>query len=87
MLVGDFNRLNYRHICNHFNLRQIVRNPTRGRAILDLVFTNLFHNYTSHEILPAIFYPREILNPPVRGSPKSKIRISIKKDCETEFES
>ena len=22
MLVGDFNRLNYRHICNHFNLRQ-----------------------------------------------------------------
>ena len=25
MLVGDFNRLNYRHICNYFNLRQIVK--------------------------------------------------------------
>ena len=54
MLVGDFNRLNYRHICNHFNLGQIVKNPTRGGAILDLVFTNLSHNYNNPEILPGI---------------------------------
>ena len=37
MLVGDFNRLNYRVISNHFNLRQTVKNPTRGAAILDLI--------------------------------------------------
>ena len=54
MLAGDFNRLNYHHICNHFNLRQIVKNPTRGRANLDLVFTNLSHNYNNPEILPGV---------------------------------
>ena len=53
MLAGDFNRLNY-HICNHFNLRQIVKNPTRGGANLDLVFTNLSHNYNNPEILPGV---------------------------------
>ena len=54
MLICDFNRLNYRHICNHFNLRQIVKNPKCGGAILDLVFTNLSHNYNNPEILPGI---------------------------------
>ena len=52
MLVGDFNRLNYRYISNHFNLRQTVKNPTRGAAILDLIFTNLFHHYNTPQILP-----------------------------------
>ena len=54
MMVGDFNRLNYRYINNHFNLRQTVKNPTRGDAILDLIFTNLFHHYNTPEILPGI---------------------------------
>ena len=54
MLVGDFNRFNYRVISNHFNLRQIVKNPTRGTPILDLIFTNLFHHYNIPQILPGI---------------------------------
>ena len=53
MFVGDFNRLNYRYISNHFNLRQTVKNPTRGAAILVLIFTNLFHHYNTPQIEPA----------------------------------
>ena len=52
MLVGDFNRLYYRYISNHFNLRQTVKNPTRGAAILDLIFTNLFHHYNTPQFYP-----------------------------------
>lgn len=53
-LVGDFNRLDYRFLCNHFNLKQIVKNPTRGNAILDLIFTNFSRFYSTPEILPGI---------------------------------
>jgi hypothetical protein len=54
MLVGDFNRLDYQFLCNHSNLQQIVKNPTRGNAILDLIFTNLSRFYSVPEILPGI---------------------------------
>ena len=54
MLVGDFNRIDYRFLCNHFNLRQTVQDPTRGNAILDLIFTNLSCYYNTPEILPGI---------------------------------
>jgi hypothetical protein len=37
MLVGDFNRLDYQFLCNHSNLQQIVKNPTRhGMQFLTL---------------------------------------------------
>ena len=54
MLVGDFNRIDYRFLCSHFNLRQTVQDPTRGNAILDLIFTNLSRYYNTPEILPGI---------------------------------
>lgn len=54
MLLGDFNRLNYQFICNHFNLKQTVKNPTRGDAILDLVLTNLSQYYNIPQILSGI---------------------------------
>lgn len=54
ILMGDFNRFNYRNICNNFNFRQIVKNPTRGSAILDLIITNLSGFYDVPEILPGI---------------------------------
>ena len=54
MLVGDFNRLDYRFFCNHFNLLQTVQDPTRGNVILDLIFTNLSRYYNTPEILPGI---------------------------------
>ena len=54
ILVGDFNRLDYRFLCNHSNLQQIVKNPTRGNAVLDLIFTNFSRFYSTPEILPGI---------------------------------
>ena len=77
MLVGDFNRLNYRVIGNHFNLRQTVKNPTRGAAILDLILTNLFHHYNSPQILPEIGLSdhNSLLIRPLRKTHKTKVDI------------
>ena len=50
MLIGDFNQLNDTHLRN-YPLRQVVRRPTRGRAVLDKIFTNMSTLYcepTSH---------------------------------------
>ena len=56
MLVGDFNRFNFRILSNNFNLRQLVKAPTRGSAtlILDLILTNLFEHFCKPDILAGI---------------------------------
>ena len=41
----DFNRLNTKRLQNIFGLKQIVKFPTRGDKILDLVLTNLRECY------------------------------------------
>ena len=41
----DFNRLNTKRLQNIFGLKQIVKFPTRGDKILDLVLTNLREYY------------------------------------------
>ena len=45
LIVGDFNRLNTKRLQNSFDLKQIVKFPTRGDKILDLVLTNLREYY------------------------------------------
>ena len=35
VITGDFNWLNINGLLNHFHLKQIVKAPTRGNAILD----------------------------------------------------
>ena len=40
-LLGDFNRCPVSSLLRHFTLRQIVKNPTRKDAILDLILTNM----------------------------------------------
>ena len=54
MLVGDFNRFNFRIMSNNFNLRQLVKAPTRGSATLDLILTNLFEYFCKPDILAGI---------------------------------
>ena len=54
MLVGDFNRFNFRILSNNFSLRQLVKAPTRGSATLDLNLTNLFGHYCKPDILAGI---------------------------------
>jgi hypothetical protein len=53
-LVGDFNRFNFRILSNNFNLRQLVKAPTRGSATLDLILTNLFEHHSKPDILAGI---------------------------------
>ena len=54
IIAGDFNKLNIKLLKRNFQLKQLVRSPTRGSNILDLVLTNLhiFYDPTSIEILP-----------------------------------
>ena len=46
LLLGDFNGLNVANLKSSFNLKQIVKFPTRGQNTLDFILTNLqdFYN-------------------------------------------
>ncbi len=44
--------LNCYRLNNHFSLKQLVKFPTRGRSILDLILTNLDKFYQPPEKLP-----------------------------------
>ena len=50
MLIGDFNQLNDTHLKN-YPLRQVVRRPTRARAVLDKIFTNMSTLYCEPVVL------------------------------------
>jgi hypothetical protein len=53
MLIGDFNHLND-CLLKQYPLHQVVRDPTRGKAILDKIYTNLQSWYQTPIILPRI---------------------------------
>ena len=52
MITGDFNRLNIDGLLNHFRLKQIVKVPTRRKATLDLVLTNMHEYYSPPQAYP-----------------------------------
>ena len=47
VLLGDFNRLDICDLLIHHNLKQIVRTPTRGEHVLDLIVTT-YTNYITN---------------------------------------
>lgn len=47
VITGDFNMLNVADLLSCHNLKQVVREPTRGNNILDLIITNMFHFYST----------------------------------------
>lgn len=53
LLMGDFNSLPDT-LLKGFPLKQIVRVPTRGQAILDKIYTNIADWFNNPVILPAI---------------------------------
>ena len=53
ILLGDFNQLRDNALTS-FPLKQIVKTPTRGLAILDKIYTNSAHWFLPPVILPAI---------------------------------
>ena len=50
ILLGDFNKLKDNRIRSNYQLRQIVKSPTRGRAILDKVYTNALTLYSKTQV-------------------------------------
>ena len=44
-ITGDFNRMNINPITHGNDLSQIITFPTRGRATLDLILTNVEDHY------------------------------------------
>ena len=52
-ICGDFNRADIRPILSK-GLKQVVRAPTRGEGVLDLIITNISSWYRSAELLPPI---------------------------------
>ena len=51
VLLGDYNRLEICDLLIHQNLKQIVRTPTRGEHVLDLIVTNLPELYNEPSII------------------------------------
>ena len=45
VLLGNFNTLNVMNILANHTLKQLVREPTRGNNVLDLVISNLASYY------------------------------------------
>ena len=45
IICGDLNTLAFSDVLAHHNLKQIVRDPTRGNSILDLILTDICNRY------------------------------------------
>ena len=41
VLLGDFNDFDCSNLVSHHSLKQVVQQPTRNSAILDLILTNM----------------------------------------------
>ena len=84
LLAGDFNRLNVSRLLTQFKMKQLVRSPTRGDRILDLVLTNLPQMYDKNgvEILPPFGLSDHnvvLLHPKVRSRQEGPSRKVITK--------
>lgn len=84
-LVGDFNRFNFRILSNNFNLRQLVKAPTRGSATLDLILTNLCEHYRKPDILPGIGLSdhKSIIIRPLIQVKKEKAKVVYRRSVQT----
>ena len=47
ILLGDFNKLDFKFVAKCFQSKPIINFPTRGLNILDQIFTNLKEYYSS----------------------------------------
>ena len=47
VLLGDFNDFDCSNLVSHHSLKQVVQQPTRNSAILDLIITNMPKWYSS----------------------------------------
>ena len=54
VLLGDFNQFKPGSLTSSFNLKQVVKRPTRGNNIPDKIYTTLSKHYIDAIILPCI---------------------------------
>jgi hypothetical protein len=54
ILLGGFNDLEISLLSARHNLKQVVKAPTRGSSILDLIITNLLKYYQTPQLLPFV---------------------------------
>ena len=54
IVTGDFNHMNLNPLCSRFNLRKVVKAPTRGRNTLDQILTNMSDLYKDVKPLPPL---------------------------------
>jgi hypothetical protein len=54
ILAGNFNQLKHHQLCSSFNLKQLVKDATRGKNILDKIFTNISKFYNSALVISPI---------------------------------
>ena len=52
IIAGDFNHLSTTRLQNHFKLKQLVNQPTRGTATLDIILTNMSDHFSTPELFP-----------------------------------
>ena len=45
IVTGDYNHMNLNPLCSRFNLRKVVKAPTRGRNTLDQILKNMSDLY------------------------------------------
>ena len=50
LLTGDFNHLKIQRLVAQFKMKQLVRIPTRGNNILDLIITNMHQAYDCNSV-------------------------------------
>jgi hypothetical protein len=87
VLLGDFNQFKPGSLTSSFNLKQVVNRHTRGKNILDKIYTTLSKHYIDATILPCIGQSdhQSVLLNPTKQSPKShKSHTSsyiTKRDC------
>ena len=53
-IAGDFNKMKLGTLCNRFDLRKIVKKPTRQTNILHQVMTNMSPRFQDVQHLPSL---------------------------------
>ena len=53
-VIGDFNKMKLNLLCSRFNLKKVVRSPTRGTNVLDQIITSMSELYNEVAHLPPI---------------------------------
>lgn len=83
ILCGDFNKLPIKMLKNcHPEIKQIVKENTRGSAILDLIITNLHSHYRKPTILAPLGSSDHncvMLSPNVEQQTKPEIRRTLRR--------